>query len=119
MIFQNPQTALHPFWRVGDIVGEAVKQQRPGITTAEAQTEGLRWLERVRLRNVKRLWTSHPHELSGGMAQRVMIAAALARVGAADAATAAEIAGADAGEVARRSSAPPAPPGPEAPPEDP
>ena len=47
------------------------------------------------------------------------VAAALARVGAADAATAAEIAGADAGEVARRSSAPPAPPGPEAPPEDP
>jgi ABC-type dipeptide/oligopeptide/nickel transport system ATPase component len=79
MIFQNPQTALHPFWRVGQIVGEAVKQRDRSLDKAGVRKTGLEWLERVKLNNVDRVWTSHAHELSGGMAQRVMIAASLAR----------------------------------------
>jgi peptide/nickel transport system ATP-binding protein len=79
MIFQNPQTALNPFWKVGRIVGEAVRQREPGLSRAEVRKKGLEWLERVRLSNPSHVWESHAHELSGGMAQRAMIAAALAR----------------------------------------
>lgn len=79
MIFQNPQTALHPFWTVGQIVGEAVRQRDPSLSRADVRRTGLDWLDRVKLNNVAHVWTSHAHELSGGMAQRVMIAASLAR----------------------------------------
>ncbi len=79
MIFQNPQTALHPFWKVGGIVGEAVRQRDPSLDKAGVRKTGLDWLDRVKLNNVEHVWESHAHELSGGMAQRVMIAASLAR----------------------------------------
>ena len=79
MIFQNPQSALNPFWKVSRIVGEAVRQREPGLGAEGIRNKGVEWLERVRLNNPSRVWGSHPHELSGGMAQRVMIAAALAR----------------------------------------
>ncbi len=79
MIFQNPQSALNPFWRVGRLVGEAVRLREPGLSREQVQRRGIEWLERVKLNNPARVWTSYPHELSGGMAQRVMIAAALAR----------------------------------------
>lgn len=79
MIFQNPQTALHPFWKVGQIVGEAVRQRHPELSRPDVKKKGLDWLDRVKLNNVAHVWESHAHELSGGMAQRVMIAASLAR----------------------------------------
>ncbi len=79
MIFQNPQSALNPFWKVGQLVGEAVRLRDPGLSKAARRRRGLDWLERVKLNNPDRVWTSYPHELSGGMAQRVMIASALAR----------------------------------------
>ncbi len=79
MIFQNPQTALNPFWKVSKTVGEAVRQRERGLDGAAVRKQGLEWLERVRLNNPERVWESYPHELSGGMAQRAMIAAALAR----------------------------------------
>ena len=79
MIFQNPQSALNPFWRVEHLVGEAVRLREPELSRAQRRQRGLEWLERVKLNNPERVWTSYPHELSGGMAQRVMIAAALAR----------------------------------------
>ena len=79
MIFQNPQTALNPFWRVKKIVGEAARQRERGLDAAGIEKRGLEWLERVRLNNPDRVWKSYGHELSGGMAQRVMIAASLAR----------------------------------------
>ena len=79
MIFQNPQTALNPFWRVRKIVGEAVRQRERGLDRAGVERKGMEWLERVRLSNPERVWKSYAHELSGGMAQRVMIAASLAR----------------------------------------
>ncbi len=79
MIFQNPQTALNPFWKVSKLVGEAVRLRHPGLGKAEVRDKGIEWLERVKLANPARVWSSYPHELSGGMAQRVMIAAALAR----------------------------------------
>lgn len=79
MIFQNPQRALNPFWKVSRLVGEAVRQREKDLDKAGVRKRGISWLERVRLNNPERVWNSHPHELSGGMAQRVMVAASLAR----------------------------------------
>ena len=79
MIFQNPQRALNPFWKVSRLVGEAVRQREKDLDKAKVRQRGIAWLERVRLNNPERVWNSHPHELSGGMAQRVMVAASLAR----------------------------------------
>jgi len=79
MIFQNPQTALNPFWKVGRIVGEAVRLRHPHSSKEEVRRQGIEWLERVKLPNPARVWETYPHELSGGMAQRVMIASSLAR----------------------------------------
>jgi ABC-type dipeptide/oligopeptide/nickel transport system ATPase component len=77
MIFQDPQASLNPVYPVGQQVEWVLKLHR-GITGAEADAEVLRLFESVKLRNPSRCADSYPHELSGGMCQRVMIAMALA-----------------------------------------
>jgi ABC-type dipeptide/oligopeptide/nickel transport system ATPase component len=77
MIFQDPQASLNPVYTVGKQVEWVLKMHRD-ITGANAKTEILRLFESVKLRDPTRCARAYPHELSGGMCQRVMIAMALA-----------------------------------------
>src|SRR5690554_1384037 len=75
-IFQDPMTALNPFRTVASQMTELLKLHR-GLDRASARAEALRLLERVRVPDARRRLDAYPHELSGGMRQRVMIAMAL------------------------------------------
>lgn len=75
-IFQDPMTALNPFRTVASQMTELLKLHR-GLDRAGAHAEALRLLERVRVPDAGRRLDAYPHELSGGMRQRVMIAMAL------------------------------------------
>ena len=76
MIFQEPMTSLNPVFSVGTQVAEAVMLHQ-GLSHAEAEAEALRMLELVRIPEAKQILNRYPHQLSGGMRQRVMIAMAL------------------------------------------
>jgi len=77
MIFQEPMTALNPVFRVGEQIGETLRvHDRLGRT--EARARALQLLERVGISNPLQRLDQYPHELSGGMRQRIMIAIALA-----------------------------------------
>lgn len=76
MIFQEPMTSLNPVFSVGTQVAEAVMLHQ-GFSHAEAEAEALRMLELVRIPEAKQILKRYPHQLSGGMRQRVMIAMAL------------------------------------------
>ena len=76
MIFQEPMTSLNPVFSVGTPVAEAVMLHQ-GLSHAEAEAEALRMLELVRIPEAKQILKRYPHQLSGGMRQRVMIAMAL------------------------------------------
>ncbi len=78
MIFQNPRNALHPYFTVGQQIREAIRRRSPGISAAEAATEAQEWLAKVHLDSPAKRLGDYPHNLSGGMCQRVMIAMALA-----------------------------------------
>jgi glutathione transport system ATP-binding protein len=76
MIFQEPMTSLNPVFTVGDQITEAIRLHQklgPGAARAEA----LRMLEQVRIPEARQILSRYPHQLSGGMRQRVMIAMAL------------------------------------------
>jgi glutathione transport system ATP-binding protein len=76
MIFQEPMTSLHPVFPVGEQIAESIRlhQRKDG---AAARAEALRMLEQVRIPEARAALDRYPHQLSGGMRQRVMIAMAL------------------------------------------
>ncbi|MBC8057541.1 MAG: ABC transporter ATP-binding protein, partial [Rhizobiales bacterium] len=76
MVFQEPMTALNPLHTVGDQIAEPLRLHR-SIPRAAARAEALRLLERVRLPQAVQRLDAYPHQLSGGLRQRVMIAMAL------------------------------------------
>ena len=78
MIFQEPMTSLNPVFTIGDQLDEVTFIHVPGATKESAKKASLDMLELVGIAAPERVYKSYPHELSGGMRQRVMIAMALA-----------------------------------------
>jgi glutathione transport system ATP-binding protein len=76
MIFQEPMTSLNPVFTAGDQIAEAIRIHQ-GKSNAAARAEALRMLELVRIPEARNVLDRFPHQLSGGMRQRVMIAMAL------------------------------------------
>jgi peptide/nickel transport system ATP-binding protein len=77
MIFQEPMTSLNPAFRVGEQIAESLLRHRK-ISKKEAEKQAIEMLRRVRIPSPERRAQEYPHQLSGGMRQRVMIAMALA-----------------------------------------
>ena len=76
MIFQEPMTSLNPVYTVGNQIAEVLRLHR-GMTRAEARAAGVRLLDEVGISDPDQRFDEYPHQLSGGMVQRVMIAMAL------------------------------------------
>ncbi|MGH2663966.1 MAG: ABC transporter ATP-binding protein [Actinomycetota bacterium] len=76
MIFQDPMTSLHPFYKVGDQIVEAIRAHQP-LSKREAWDQGVEMLRRVGIPRPDERAGQYPHEFSGGMRQRAMIAMAL------------------------------------------
>ncbi|MBQ4139850.1 MAG: ABC transporter ATP-binding protein [Clostridia bacterium] len=78
MIFQEPMTSLNPVFTIGEQLDEVTLIHIPGATKESAKAKSLEMLELVGIAAPDRVYKSFPHELSGGMRQRVMISMALA-----------------------------------------
>src|SRR5437660_7164703 len=78
MIFQDPMTSLNPVFTVGYQIAETVKRHRKDFSNDQAWQRAVEMLDLVRIPDAKRRSKNYPHEFSGGMRQRVMIAIALA-----------------------------------------
>ncbi|WNN45787.1 glutathione ABC transporter ATP-binding protein GsiA [Winslowiella toletana] len=76
MIFQEPMTSLNPVFPVGEQIAESIRLHQ-GLNHRQALAEAQRMLDLVRIPEAKNVLTRYPHQLSGGMRQRVMIAMAL------------------------------------------
>lgn len=76
MIFQEPMTSLNPVWKVGRQIEESLKLHT-SLSKEERKEKALEMMKLVELNNPEQVYTQYPHQLSGGMRQRVMIAAAL------------------------------------------
>ena len=77
MVFQEPMTSLNPIFTIGDQIGE-VLEIHTTLSKEEVRKETIRLLEKVHISSPERRIDQYPHEMSGGMKQRVMIAMALA-----------------------------------------
>ncbi|MDX9740706.1 MAG: ABC transporter ATP-binding protein [Gammaproteobacteria bacterium] len=75
-VFQEPSTSLNPVFTVGYQIAEAIRLHRPEVTDVRAEI--IRVLDLVGIRNPELRWNDYPHQLSGGMQQRAMIAMAVA-----------------------------------------
>jgi len=78
MIFQDPMTSLNPVFTVGYQISETVKRHRKELNKDQSWKRAIEMLDLVRIPDAKRRAKNYPHEFSGGMRQRVMIAIALA-----------------------------------------
>lgn len=78
MIFQDPMTALNPTMKVGKQIVEVIVRHKKGISKAEAKARAIDLLKEVGIPYPERRYNQYPHEFSGGMRQRVVIAIALA-----------------------------------------
>ncbi|WBV42199.1 ABC transporter ATP-binding protein [Pseudoroseomonas cervicalis] len=78
MIFQEPMTSLNPVHTVGRQITEAMRVHSPKASPSQLRDEAIAALKRVRIPSPERRFDEYPHQLSGGMRQRVMIAMALA-----------------------------------------
>ena len=76
MIFQDPLASLNPVYTVGDQIGETLRIHRK-MSRSQAREEAVRLLDHVGIPSSRRRLDAYPHELSGGMRQRVMIAIAI------------------------------------------
>lgn len=77
MIFQEPMTSLNPVFTIGYQLDEASFIHNPGISAEDAKVHSIEMLKKVGISMPEHTYASYPHELSGGMRQRVMIAMAL------------------------------------------
>ncbi|MDT4761301.1 ABC transporter ATP-binding protein [Sphaerochaeta sp. PS] len=77
MIFQDPMTSLNPFLRISTQMIETIRLHNPGVTKKEALERSIEMLKLVGIPSPERRINSYPHQFSGGMRQRVMIAQAL------------------------------------------
>lgn len=77
MIFQEPMTSLNPVMTIGDQIAEPLRLHR-SLDKAQARAEALRLMDKVRIPAAAQRFNDYPHQFSGGMRQRVMIAMALA-----------------------------------------
>ena len=78
MIFQEPMTSLNPVFRIGAQINEVLELHNKEMTKEEIKERTLEMLKMVGIANAEGVYNMYPHELSGGMRQRVMIAIALA-----------------------------------------
>ncbi|MFT4118985.1 ABC transporter ATP-binding protein [Bradyrhizobium sp.] len=77
MVFQEPMTSLNPLLRIGEQIAEVIVEHR-GVSQSDARRQAIGLLDLVRIPDARRRAAEFPHQLSGGMRQRVMIAMALA-----------------------------------------
>ncbi|WP_052457321.1 ABC transporter ATP-binding protein [Streptomyces sp. AcH 505] len=78
LVPQDPMTALSPVHTIGRQLGDAVRLRHPELSRAEARERGTELLARVHIPRPETRWKAYPHQFSGGMLQRVLIAVALA-----------------------------------------
>jgi oligopeptide/dipeptide ABC transporter ATP-binding protein len=78
MIFQDPMTSLNPVLKTGDQIGEAIKAHNPGVSDQDVRRRTIELLRLVGVPNAEQRHDQYPHEYSGGMRQRAMIAMAIA-----------------------------------------
>jgi peptide/nickel transport system ATP-binding protein len=78
MIFQEPMTSLNPVFRAGDQIDEVIALHNSEMSESEVKQKSIGMIEMVGIANAEGVYNMYPHELSGGMRQRVMIAIALA-----------------------------------------
>ena len=77
MIYQNPMTGLNPVWPVGDQITEGLRVHR-GFSARKARERGITLMQQVGIPSPQRRYSEYPHQWSGGMLQRAMIAMAMA-----------------------------------------
>ena len=78
MVFQDPMTSFNPVYRIGDQIVEAIRAHRTDVSRERGRERAVELLDSVGIPNAERRVDDYPHEFSGGMRQRAMIAMALA-----------------------------------------